>query len=83
MYSFAKTSIGYRHLLNKKPCQDFSALYQESNKTIITCCDGHGSKIHFRSDIGSKLASNVVIDILKDYNIKDIVNLQENNNDQN
>lgn len=67
MYSFAKTSIGYRHLLNKKPCQDFSILYQEPNRTIITCCDGHGGDIYIRSNVGSQLASKAIINVLSEF----------------
>ena len=80
VYLYNNTVRGFNHIKNNTLCQDYSESYDKKGFQIVTCCDGHGSKIHFRSDIGSKLASNVVIDILKDYNIKDIVNLQENNN---
>ena len=80
VYLYNNTVRGFNHIKNNTLCQDYSESYDDKGFQIVTCCDGHGSKIHFRSDIGSKLASNVVIDILKDYDIKDIVNLQENNN---
>ena len=63
IYSFAKSSKGYSHINSKMPCQDFSALYKDPLRTIITCCDGHGGKIYVRSNIGSHMASNAVINV--------------------
>lgn len=51
------TSIGYSHIKNGKPCQDFSASYSDSSRSIITACDGHGGDVYVRSHKGSKFAS--------------------------
>ena len=67
-YVFNKTCIGYSHLKNRKPCQDFSATYKDNDRIIVTCCDGHGGKQYVRSQVGSRLASDAIINVFK--NIK-------------
>ena len=67
-YVFNKTCIGYSHLKSGKPCQDFSASYKDNERIIITCCDGHGGPQYVRSQIGSKLASDAVINVFKTLN---------------
>ena len=64
-YIFNKTCIGYSHLNSKKPCQDYSASYKDNERTIITCCDGHGGAQYVRSQKGSKAASDAVINVFK------------------
>ena len=64
-YVFNKSSIGYSHINNKKPCQDYSASYKDNERVIITCCDGHGGAQYIRSQIGSKAASNAVLNVFK------------------
>lgn len=76
MISFAKTSRGYSHFLNKLPCQDFSAVYQDSERLIITCCDGHGGESYIRSDIGSAMASRAIINVFSKLD-KKMLNLQD------
>ena len=63
---FAKTAIGYSHIASGKRCQDFSASYNDEERTIITACDGHGSNVYLRSHLGAKFASNAVIDVLRE-----------------
>ena len=70
LHIFSKSCIGYSHLSDKKPCQDFSSQYKDNNRTIITCCDGHGGDIYIRSDVGSRLASRAIINVFS--SIKDI-----------
>ena len=65
MYIFNKSSIGYNHILNNKVCQDFSASYHDEERTIITCCDGHGGNIYIRSNLGSKFASEAIMKVFK------------------
>ena len=65
---YAKSNIGYAHIKTKKPCQDFSAIYKDNKRTIITCCDGHGGEVYIRSDIGSHMASNAVINVFNSIN---------------
>ena len=64
IHVFAKTTIGYSHIKSKMPCQDYSACYKDKERTIITCCDGHGGKAYFRSNLGSKMASTAVLNTL-------------------
>ena len=59
-YIFNKTCIGYLHLRNNKPCQDYSSSYKDNERMIITCSDGHGGNIYIRSEVGAKLASIAV-----------------------
>lgn len=66
MYYYNKTSTGYNHIKNNKKCQDFSASYHDEERTIITCCDGHGGNIYIRSDLGSKFASEAIIKVFKE-----------------
>lgn len=58
---FTKTAIGYTHIKNKKPCQDFSSSYGDEERIILTCSDGHGGDVYIRSQYGSKFASNALI----------------------
>ena len=74
-YIFNKSCIGYSHLKRLKPCQDFSASYKDNSKMIITCCDGHGGDIYVRSDIGSNLASNAIMNVFSGVNKKMLLGL--------
>ena len=67
---FNKTSRGYSHINNNKPCQDFSSLYKDNERIIITCCDGHGGAQYIRSQVGSKLAGDAVLNVFKDIDHK-------------
>ena len=64
-YVFNKTCIGYSHLKNNKVCQDYSASYKDNERMIVTCCDGHGGAQYVRSHLGSKAASEAVMNIFK------------------
>ena len=63
---FTKTSIGYSHVTTNKRSQDFSASYNDEERTIVTACDGHGGNVYIRSHLGAKFASDAVIDVLRD-----------------
>ena len=63
---FTKTSTGYSHVTANKRCQDFSASYNDEERTIVTVCDGHGGNVYIRSHLGAKFASDAVIDVLRD-----------------
>ena len=56
---------GGDHEKQAMPCQDTSGYWNGNNCTIIAVADGHGSSQHFRSNIGSKIAVEVSIRILK------------------
>lgn len=60
-FVYSKSKIGYSHEESEKPCQDFSSSYVDPNKTVITCCDGHGSDIYIRSQKGSLFASKALM----------------------
>lgn len=63
LHVFSKSSIGYTHINNKKPCQDYSSTYRDPQRIIITCCDGHGGNKYIRSHIGSHMASNAIVNV--------------------
>ena len=57
---------GESHKADNKPCQDasFSAVY-EDGLAIAIVCDGHGGERYFRSDVGAKMAVEVIFDTVK------------------
>ncbi len=59
-----KTVIGASHVSAGTVCQDWSAIKVTDNYCIAVVADGHGSKKHFRSDIGSKAAVHAVCDTI-------------------
>lgn len=63
---FTKTAIGRAHLKNGTVCQDYSACYHDEQRTIVTACDGHGGEAYFRSDVGSRYASNAILKVFQD-----------------
>lgn len=62
---FNKTCIGYSHIDTNSICQDSSLVYQEEDKSIIVVADGHGGKVYIRSQLGSKLACQAAVEVLK------------------
>lgn len=60
-----KTVIGASHIDAGTVCQDWSAVKINDNYAIAIVADGHGSKRHFRSDIGSKAAVHAVCDTIE------------------
>ena len=80
IFTLNKSVRGYSHLEKNIPCQDYSDLYQDNKKIIITACDGHGGNIYIRSDVGSKLASEAAISVLKKYRKKQIDCMLMSNN---
>ena len=63
---FTKTNIGYSHIKERKPCQDYSAAYHDEERTIITACDGHGGKPYVRSNVGSRYASSAIMSVFQE-----------------
>lgn len=59
---------GESHKADSKPCQDasFSAVY-EDGLAIAIVCDGHGGERYFRSDVGAKMAVEVIFDTVKTF----------------
>lgn len=59
---------GESHKADNKPCQDasFSAVSDDGLAMAIVC-DGHGGERYFRSDVGSRLAVDVICDSVKTF----------------
>lgn len=59
---------GESHKADEKPCQDasFSAVYDDGLAVAIVC-DGHGGERYFRSDVGSRMATEVIRDSVKTF----------------
>jgi len=64
---FNKTVIGGSHLDNGKICQDYSEYYVCENYSVAVVADGHGSRKHFRSDVGSKFAVEVTLSTISEF----------------
>jgi serine/threonine protein phosphatase PrpC len=65
----AKSVIGVKHIKAEKPCQDYSAYSLEENRQVIlgAISDGMGSAEH--SDIGSRIAVDLTLKILKNQKV--------------
>lgn len=59
---------GESHKADDKPCQDasFSSVY-EDGLAIAIVCDGHGGERYFRSDVGARMATEVIRDSVKTF----------------
>lgn len=57
---------GESHKADNKPCQDasFSAVY-DNGLAMAIVCDGHGGERYFRSDVGARMATEVIHDAVK------------------
>lgn len=64
---FHKSVRGASHITSGKPCQDYSASFDEDGIQIVVVCDGHGGSTYVRSDIGAKLAAENAIDCLRNF----------------
>ena len=65
-YSFS--CQGESHKADNKPCQDasFSTVYGNGLAMAIVC-DGHGGERYFRSDVGARMATEVIRDSVKTF----------------
>jgi hypothetical protein len=61
------TVMGRSHEENGTVCQDSSGYAVYPNYAISIVADGHGSKKHFRSDVGSNLAVKSSIEAMADF----------------
>jgi serine/threonine protein phosphatase PrpC len=59
--------IGSSHTKKNMVNQDSFGVFQEETYTMVALADGHGSAMHFRSDIGSKFAIEAAHTILKSF----------------
>jgi serine/threonine protein phosphatase PrpC len=67
MKHFSFSCQGASHIASEKPCQDSSASSSEDGVSIIVVADGHGGERYFRSDIGSKICTEVTINAIKQF----------------
>lgn len=68
VYAFHETVIGHLHVLNEMPCEDSSISFsaEDGRYNIAIVADGHGSKSCYRSEVGSKAATDVARKCLKE-----------------
>ncbi len=59
---FAATSQGTKYLSKGWACQDYSGALDFDSVQIIAVADGHGGSNYFRSEIGSKLAVEILFE---------------------
>lgn len=66
MVTFAVSQKGAGHIMSGLPCQDYSLSYEspENDVQVVVVCDGHGSKIHVRSDVGARIAAESAKEVL-------------------
>ena len=59
---------GESHKADNKPCQDasFGAVYDDG-LAIAIVCDGHGGERYFRSDVGARMATEVIRDSVRTF----------------
>lgn len=69
-----KSVRGHEHSLSDLPNQDALRIYFDKNNklVIIALADGHGSPVHFRSELGSKMAVDTAVDILSSVKETDV-----------
>ena len=58
---------GASHVESNTVCQDYADYKITDSYAVAAVADGHGSKKHFRSDVGSRLAVSVVLNTIKDF----------------
>ena len=66
--SYSFSCQGESHKADNKPCQDasFSSVYDDG-LAIAIVCDGHGGERYFRSDVGSRMATEVICESVKTF----------------
>ena len=66
--SYSFSCQGESHKADDKPCQDasFSAVYDD-RLAIAIVCDGHGGERYFRSDVGARMATEVICESVKTF----------------
>lgn len=64
---FSYSVMGASHEKRGIVCQDSSAFRVYDNWCVAVAADGHGSKKHFRSDLGSKFAVRAVLETVESF----------------
>ncbi len=62
---FSNSVPGASHVVKNLVCQDSSAHFAAEDFSIAVVADGHGSKKHFRSNIGSQLAVDCTLAVIR------------------
>ncbi|MBR1724053.1 MAG: protein phosphatase 2C domain-containing protein [Ruminococcus sp.] len=65
--AFSKSVMGQSHVKKNIVCQDSSAHLVTDDYAIAVVADGHGSKKHFRSNIGSKCAVEATVEVVEKF----------------
>ena len=63
--AFAASTIGSVHVRDHLPIQDAVATFAEDDVSVIAVADGHGHHLHFRSDVGARLAADGAVTALR------------------
>jgi hypothetical protein len=58
------TQIGSVHVRDGLPLQDSHAVRVDGATAYAAVADGHGHRLHFRSDVGSRLAVDLTLELL-------------------
>ena len=79
-FEVANVSLqGDAHKANKIPIQDSSLSYIKGNKCFVSVSDGHGSPVHFRSNLGSSFAVEVAQKVfLKRLKLSNVLDNKDN-----
>lgn len=64
---FSVSLKGIAHEQNGKPKQDYASAVKGEGFNIAIVCDGHGSDKHFRSDVGSRIATETMQNMLVEF----------------
>ncbi|WP_134738347.1 protein phosphatase 2C domain-containing protein [Nocardioides sp. 503] len=60
------THIGSVHVREDLPLQDAHEVRVDEHSAVAVVADGHGHHVHFRSDVGARLAVRIAADLLAD-----------------
>lgn len=64
---FSHSVMGASHEKKGIVCQDSSAFEVGNGYAVAVVADGHGSKKHFRSNLGSKFATEATVETIRQY----------------
>ena len=58
---------GESHKATDKPCQDYSYSFSSEELSIAVVCDGHGGERYFRSQWGAQFATEIIVNVVKEF----------------
>ncbi len=64
---FYTQALGFSHTASRKPCQDNGTYFEKDGVYIAIVCDGHGGDSYVRSDVGSRIATEVAVEKIQDF----------------